>query len=121
MLDGRMVLSSRAAPGSNDNRISSAEAVAFFAQDRIRAGRWVLRPGVRFESIDFRTENFGRNDPQRTGVSLVERTTEVDAWVPGLGVDYLLDDASSVFVGVHRGFAPPGPGADGQTRPEESL
>ncbi|HUO86773.1 MAG TPA: TonB-dependent receptor, partial [Thermoanaerobaculia bacterium] len=51
MVDGRMVLTSAGSPGSNANRVSSAEAVALFVQDRIALGRWTLTPGVRFESI----------------------------------------------------------------------
>jgi Fe(3+) dicitrate transport protein len=121
MLSGRMVLTALGAPGSQDNRVSSADAVAFFVQDRIRAGRFVLRPGVRYEHIDFTRESYGTNDPERRGHQLQTRENQVRVWVPGLGVDYLLTDSSSVFFGVHRGFAPPGPGATQETRPEESL
>jgi Fe(3+) dicitrate transport protein len=121
MTGGRMVRTALAAPGSQDNRVSSADAVAFFVQDRIRTGRFVLRPGLRYERIDFTAENYGRNDPERTGRELVTRANDVRVWVPGLGIDYLLSDSASVFVGVHRGFAPPGPGATQETRPEESV
>ena len=121
MIDGRLVFNALGAPGSESNRISSGEAVAFFVQDRISFGRWVLRPGVRFETIDFLREDFGRADPDRTGASLALAENGVDAWVPGFGVDYLIDDRTSVFAGVHRGFAPPGPGADQETDPEESV
>jgi len=121
MVDGRLVLTSLGAPGSESNRISSGEALAFFVQDRISFGRWVLRPGVRFESIDFLREDFGRLDPDRTGAGLQLASNDVDAWVPGLGVDYLIGERTSVFAGVHRGFAPPGPGANQSTDPEESV
>ncbi|HVR30833.1 MAG TPA: TonB-dependent receptor, partial [Thermoanaerobaculia bacterium] len=72
-------------------------------------------------TIDFRRENFGRSDPDRSGADLAVAENGVDAWVPGLGVDYLVGDRTSVFLGVHRGFAPPGPGANESTDPEKSL
>ncbi|HVR30016.1 MAG TPA: TonB-dependent receptor, partial [Thermoanaerobaculia bacterium] len=96
MTGGRLALTALGAPGSESNRISSAEALAFFVQDRISFGRWVLRPGVRFETIDFRRENFGRSDPDRSGADLAVAENGVDAWVPGLGVDYLVGDRTSV-------------------------
>jgi Fe(3+) dicitrate transport protein len=121
MLDGRMVLTSLGTPGSQANQVISADALAFFVQDRIRAGRFVLRPGLRYEHIDYTHRNYGTSDPARTGAQLARRENEVRVWVPGLGVDYLLTDRSSIFVGVHRGFAPPGPGAHQETRPEQSV
>src|SRR5690606_29380409 len=48
---GRMVLTRAGAPGSQDNRVGEAEALAAFASLRLRAGMWTVAPGVRFESI----------------------------------------------------------------------
>jgi Fe(3+) dicitrate transport protein len=121
MKDGRMFLVRNGQPGTNANRIGSAEAIAVFVQDQISFGRLVLTPGVRFESIDFTRTDFGRNDPQRTGSSLNVRENAVEAWVPGLGVSYEISPEWRVFGGVHRGFAPPGPGSDARTRPEQSI
>ena len=121
MADGRMVLTDPGAPGSQSNRVSSAEALALFAQDTVTAGRWTLTPGLRFESIDYRREDYGRDDPERSGADLSLRENGVDVWIPGLGVAYRASDALRVFAGVHKGFAPPGPGRDEQTEAEESV
>ncbi|MBW3563844.1 MAG: TonB-dependent receptor [Acidobacteria bacterium] len=120
MRNGRMFFVSQKDPGTNANRVGSAEAIAFFVQDRISMGRLTLTPGVRYETIDFTREDFGRNDPGRTGDPSV-RTNSVDAWIPGIGLVYELSPQWGLFGGVHRGFAPPGPGADQRTRPEQSI
>jgi Fe(3+) dicitrate transport protein len=101
--------------------VSSAEALAFFVQDTIAAGRLTLTPGVRFESIDYEQRNYGRNDPGRTGAALAVRENGVDVWIPGLGASWQATGALLVFAGVHRGFAPPGPGRAEQTEAEESV
>jgi Fe(3+) dicitrate transport protein len=120
MVDGRMVLTAPGAPGSQANRVSSAEALAFFLQDRVSVGRWTFTPGLRFESIDFSRVDYASTDPDRTAPARV-RDNGVDVWIPGLGVDVRLGDASSLFAGVHKGFAPPGPGRNADTEPEESV
>jgi Fe(3+) dicitrate transport protein len=45
MQDGRMVLTTAGAPGSQDNRIGEARALALFVEDRITHGRWTFSPG----------------------------------------------------------------------------
>jgi len=114
MDNGQLVLTSVDAPGSDSNRIETAEAVAVFVQDEIAFGRWVVTPGLRYEQIELRREDYGRNDPTRTGASLAIRENTVEAFVPGLGVRYDLDANWTLFGGVHRGFAPPAPGSTTQ-------
>jgi Fe(3+) dicitrate transport protein len=114
------VLTASGAPGSNANRVISAEAVAFFVQDRVAVGRWTLTPGLRVESIDFLRRDWGRTDPARAGTP-AERENGADVVIPGLGVSYRLSEATDIFAGAHRGFAPPGPGQDAATEPEDSV
>lgn len=110
MTDGVMVQTASGAPGSQDNRIGSAEAWAFFARDTMQAGRWTLAPGVRFESISLKQENWGTADPTRSAApALLENT--VDAWMPGFGVTRTLNDSLLLVAGVHRGFVNPAPGS----------
>lgn len=120
MRDGRMELDSLGMPGSQSNRIDAAEAVSFFVNDSILFGRWTIAPGVRFESIDFRRSDYGKLDPDRTGAELEQQANGVDEVLPGVGISYALSSTWSLFGGVHRGFAPPGPGQDPQTESEES-
>jgi Fe(3+) dicitrate transport protein len=121
MVAGRMELTSVGAPGSQSNRVSSAQAWAMFAQDRISLGRWTVTPGVRVELIDFVRLDYGKNDPQRTGAESVRSDSDVNVVIPGVGVHYRLGRSSGLFGGIHKGFAPPGPGADDRTDPEESI
>ncbi len=120
MLAGEMARTSAGSPGSQSNRVSEATAQAVFFQDRVEIGRWSLTPGVRYESIDFSRTDYAVDDPTRIAPERV-RETHVDAWIPGLGVGYEVDAGIDLFGGVHRGFGPPGPGADDDTEAERSL
>lgn len=111
MVDGRMVLTSAGAPGTQDNRIGEAEAWAFFVRDTISWDAWTLTPGVRYESIDLTRTNYGTADPDRNGPPTVVRSS-VDVFLPGVGATYELSDDWQVLAGVHRGFVNPAPGSD---------
>ena len=119
MLDGSMHLTSAGEPGTQSNRVSSATAVAAFLQDEISLGPWIITPGVRFERIKFKRVDYAGDDPARTSPTRT-RVNGINAWIPGVGLSYRRR-ALSVFGGVHRGFGPPGPGADEATRPESSV
>jgi Fe(3+) dicitrate transport protein len=79
----------------NDREV---EATSAFAQNRFLLGDWTVTPGVRFESIDYWRRN---NLTGQAGA------TSLNEWIPGLGATYAVGDATTVFAGVHRGFAPP--------------
>lgn len=107
MLNGAMVLNTAGTPGTQDNRIAYAEAVAAHALYKIKYNNLTVTPGIRFETIDLRNENFGTNDVNRTGADLVERDNHLKIWLPGVGANYKLHNNLSFFGGVHKGFAPP--------------
>lgn len=107
MLNGTMVLNTAGTPGTQDNRIAYAEAVAAHALYKIKYNNLTVTPGIRFETIDLRNENFGTNDINRTGADLVERDNHLKIWLPGIGANYKLHNNLSFFGGVHKGFAPP--------------
>ncbi len=121
MQNGRMFLVTPGAPGTNANRVSNAEALAFFVHDQMRFGRWTVQPGLRYETIDFVRTDYGRNDPDRTGSNLNVRQNGVDVVIPGIGVTYSMSPAWGFFGGAHKGFAPPGAGSDVRTEAEESI
>jgi Fe(3+) dicitrate transport protein len=120
MTAGRMILTRAGAPGSQTNQVVGASAVAGFVSDTMSWGGWSFAPGVRYETIDFERVDYARSDPARTGASTTIDTS-VNVVVPGLGVAYELTPGAVVFGGVHRGFAPPGPGMAAETRAEESV
>ncbi len=121
MLGGRRVFNELGVPGSNANRIADAEAVALFVQDTFSRGGWTVTPGVRIERIDLMRSDFGKADPQRIGASLETRRNDLTEIIPGIGVEYRLDESNRLFAGAHRGFSPPSPSSSRQVEAEESV
>lgn len=73
-------------------------AVAGFVHHRIRIGKLALVSGLRFEDISYERVNRLSFDSGKTRVSQV---------IPGFGATFNPTDSATLFVGVHRGFAPP--------------
>ena len=120
MSGGRMILTQGGAPGSSDNRLGDAKAWAFFIQDEISAGRWTFTPGLRYEHVELVRTDFATTDPARNAPTRV-RTNTVGVLIPGVGVTFSLTPAVGIFGGVHKGFAPPGPGSTQETDAESSI
>ena len=84
---------------SNRRRNSAYSA---FVQNRMLFGKLTVTPGLRVERINFeRTNRLVNNGSGVTG------RTSLTQWVPGIGVSYQAAQNTTVFAGVHRGFAPP--------------
>lgn len=112
MQDGRLVLTSPGLPGSQDNRVGSAEAWSYYLTNEIGIGRLRLTPGLRYENIDLLREDYARTpDGRAAGPTQLVRSN-VDQWIPGLGAGWDLGSGWSLFGSVTRGFNPPGPGSD---------
>jgi len=85
--------------GIKEDSDRNVTAVSGFVQNRFDFGRWALTPGLRWESVDY----------ERIDNLLGTRgTNEVDELIPGLGGTFDATPNTTVFAGVHRGFAPPG-------------
>ncbi len=108
IIDGVLNLTTDAPLGSNANRISSAKALASYIMYRLKVRKWTFTPGIRYENIHLRREDFGTNDPNRIGVNLVTRENRVNVFIPGMGMSYQFNTNLSLFGGVHKGFSPPG-------------
>ncbi len=121
MDNGRMVQTGAAAPLSNANRISSADATALYLQDSISTGNWRFVPGLRYENIGLEREDFGKSDPSRSGRDLKRNTQNLDVWIPGLGAEYSFNKTVSTFAGIHKGFSPPGPSDRDGVKEEKSI
>ncbi|MDX1481813.1 MAG: TonB-dependent receptor [Woeseiaceae bacterium] len=119
MEDGRLVQTSAGVPGSQANRVGRAEAVSTFIDTEIRAGRWILTPGLRFEDIDTTRLDFSTADPARAGGPTRVRNNSVSVLIPGMGVLYRASDNWRLLAGVHKGFNPPAPGSSASE--EDSL
>ena len=105
-------------PGSAGTRIDGARAFAGFIRSTLRFDNWTFTPGIRTERMEFYRQSYASDDPDRTGTP-EERSNAVAVWLPGIGVTYELPNADHAFLGIHRGFIPPGSAPN--TRPESSI
>lgn len=117
--NGNMNLTTAGEPGTDANRISSATAFATFAMYKFKYKDLTLTPGIRYENIELKREDFGKNDVTRSGIDLAERKNSVGVVIPGIGFNYNINNSVSLFGGVHKGFAPPGSQEDEEA--EESI
>ncbi len=108
MDDSIMKLSQAGVQGTESNRVETATAFASFVQYRLDTGRLSATPGLRYENIKITRDDYGKQDPSRSGSALTSRENSVDVWIPGIGIDYKFSPVASGFAGIHRGFAPPG-------------
>ena len=117
--DLEMTRTSQGPRGAEGNRISSARAFATYAMYKLKYKNLTLTPGLRYENILLQRENFGSNDPNRTGSNLSERENKVDIFIPGIGFNYAFTKDISLYGGVHKGFSPPG--SETGEKAEESI
>lgn len=78
------------------------DAYSFFLQNRTLLGDWTLTPGLRVEGVSYERTNRLAN-----GGAGASGQTSLVQWVPGIGAAYRLGTTSTIFGGVHRGWAPP--------------
>jgi Fe(3+) dicitrate transport protein len=119
MVNGTMMLTAAGTPGTESNRIVHAIAAASYLQYKMNMKRFSTTLGIRHEQIWLSEKDFGKSDPGRTGTALSTKSNEVNVFIPGISVDYKINELMSAFAGVHKGFAPPGVN-EGST-PEESV
>lgn len=99
---------------NNDERLlADVEATALYAQNTFLTEHWTVTPGLRLEKIELNKTLF-IEDPANPlafaqADTLQSSETEV---LPGIGFTWNGLDNSTVFGGVHRGFAPPRPDRD---------
>ncbi len=113
------------AAAAEDERLKvNVKAMAAYAQNTFLTGDWAVTPGVRFERITYDKglysgAGFGDLD------SSLKHSKSLA--LPGLGVAWNGLSSTTVFAGVHKGFAPPRPDRDigdtglVPTRPETSI
>ncbi|VAV85225.1 hypothetical protein MNBD_BACTEROID02-2023, partial [hydrothermal vent metagenome] len=114
-----MKLTTAGIHGTESNRVETANAIATYVQYKLRIGSFTATPGIRYESINNKRKDYGKNDPDRTGIDLSERSNAVNVVIPGIGLDYKFNEYLSSFGGIHKGFAPPG--SKEEVDPEESI
>lgn len=81
-------------------REEETTALALFAEDTITIGDFSLKPGIRYERLDYRYNNFLAGD---------SGDGTLDILAPGFGATYSATDDLTFFAGVYRGFSVPEP------------
>ena len=109
---GEMNLTTSGNPGSNANREDSAKSYSAYIMDDIKAGKFSLTTGTRYEHIILTRED----------MSDISNNTEntIDVIVPAITIAYAHNDNLNYFTGIHKGFAPPSPGSTNE-KAEESV
>ena len=97
-------------PGSllRDENDIKVEAWSAYAQNTLYAGDFAITPGLRMERVR-RTNKQRQVNFVSSNLTASETDTEL---LPGLGVAWNGIANTTVFGGVHRGFAPPRPDRD---------
>jgi Fe(3+) dicitrate transport protein len=87
-----------------EDEIRSGLALSGFIQDRIHVtDKIIVTPGIRFEHFDYERD-IRRISSKDTNIIANKSIGEL---IPGLGINYNLSDKITLFLGTHRGFAPP--------------
>lgn len=95
-----------------DNEVRDGSAASVFAINRTEiTKKFSAEYGVRLENYDYRRKIYrGRFTEEGTQVvkdTIVEFSRNTLAFLPGIGLNYNVNDNFSLFAGVHKGFAPP--------------
>ena len=114
MEDGLLVMTTAGAGGSKTNRVSDASAQSYFINAEIRAGDWILTPGIRYEDVELSRYDYSTADPDRELGPTRVRDNSVSMAIPGIGALYRLNDEWRLLAGVHKGFNPPAPGSSAE-------
>ena len=108
MQNGLMNRTSNGVAGTDENRITKAEAIAAHVLYTITYAKFTFSPGIRYENINLESINYGSKDISRAGTSTVKVDNRSDVWIPGMGILYKINEDYNVFTSVHKGFSPPG-------------
>jgi len=112
-------LSEGSAPGySSNNRVTEAEATAFYVNEEVNIGSLSLSLGFRTENWEITQKRYV--DSVRSAINTEKgypkKLADSDNSLFGFGATYEVNDSTSVFLGFHEGFTPTSGGAD----PEEA-
>ena len=118
-IDGELILDHIVDPKASDNRLQTAEALAFWVTDAWQVTEALrLDVAIRHERVDTRERRF--SDTARNDLA-AESANDISIWLPGLAALYQINDQWSLLAGVHRGFSPLGGGAKSWEKPETSV
>jgi len=115
-----MQLTEGGVPGSNSNRVDSADAIALFVHDEYTVGDFIINAGLRYEDMTIERREWAKSDGSRSGGLTKYVKNTVDVLLPSLALTYRVNDELIVLGGIQKGFAPPAPGNE-EVDNEESI
>jgi len=87
-----------------EDEIRTGYGISAFFQDRINLTEdLILTPGIRYEHFLYERDILRRASKDTSIIS----DNGLGAIIPGVGINYNIGTQSTVFAGMHRGFAPP--------------
>lgn len=87
-----------------DNETRTGQAISAYLQNRIFLDEnLIITPGLRIENFYYDR----RIDRLKNVDTLIENNNYITALIPGIGVNYNLYSETTIFAGIHKGFAPP--------------
>jgi len=91
-----------------EDEIRTGMAFSAFAQNRIDISKnFSLSPGIRLEQFGYERDiNRRRYNNVVTDTSVIA-SSSVTQVIPGIGANWNVNAQTTIFAGVHRGFAPP--------------
>lgn len=107
------------------------KAKSYYAQNTFFLGDWSLTPGLRLEDVLIKTD-VKRADGDAHSNPEARLTNRFNEVLPGIGIAWHAIPDTTVFAGLHKGFAPPRPDRDidangpntavvSKTKPEKST
>lgn len=108
MINGVMGMTTAGIQGNQENQIRNATSAAGYFNYEFTWKRLKLNPGIRYEYIEFEFLNYGTADYTRLGTNLKSAKNYLSVFLPGVTAAYDINTKMNAFVGVHKGFSPPG-------------
>ncbi|MDI9866947.1 TonB-dependent receptor [Flectobacillus sp. DC10W] len=125
MIQKVMVLTNSGVNGNSENQIRYASSTATYLSYILHFKNLTINPGVRYEDISLKIENFGTADNGRLGTNLRRGENHINVFLPSIGINYEFNNYSSLFAGIYKGFSPPGTPMTNtsnlQAKPESAL
>ena len=102
-------------PGySSNNRVTKAQATAFYINEEINFGALTVNLGYRSEDWEISQDRY--IDAARSAIATdkgyPKQLSDSDNSLMGFGATYEVNDTTQLFFGFHEGFTPTGGGAD---------
>jgi Fe(3+) dicitrate transport protein len=108
MTNGVMGMTTAGIQGNQENQIRNATSAAGYFNYELTWKRLKLNPGIRYEYIEFEFLNYGTADYTRLGTNLKSAKNYLSVFLPGVTAAYDINAKMNAFIGVHKGFSPPG-------------